>query len=323
MLRYCFLFAQKIVRYSRTMKWRFDDILAFVRVMESGSITAAAERMNLSKSVISKRISDLERALGVELFHRSTRQVRPTEDGEIFHHRIVPLLAAINETAENLISKGERPLQGRLRVAAPMSFGTLYLGSLMANFAKRHPQLEMAIDYDDRIVDLVYGGYDVAIRIGNLKDSNLRARKLCDCARVVCCSPDYATENGLPEKVADLAFHICIDYAYVHANRLWEFESEKDGGKPVSVSMRSRIVTNNGEAMRDMAIAGVGIATLPIFLAARELREGTLIPVLPNAIQSPYTVAAIYPPTHHVSNKLRTFIDYLVEAFVPPCPWEQ
>jgi DNA-binding transcriptional LysR family regulator len=312
-----------IVRYDRTMRWRFDDILAFVRVMETGSITAAAERMNLSKSVVSKRISDLECALGVELFQRSTRQVRPTENGEAFHDRIVPLLHEINETAESLSAKGERPLRGQLRIAAPMSFGTMYLGPLIAEFARRHPELEMAIDYEDRLVDLVHGGYDVGIRIGHLKDSSLKARKLCECSRLVCCSPGYAEEHGLPKSVADLAAHTCIDYAYVHTNRLWEFESEKTGGRPVSVTMRSRIVTNNGEAMRDMVIAGVGIASMPMFLVAKELREGTLIPALPDAVQPPYTIAAIYPPTHHVSTKIRTFIDYLVEFFSSPVPWER
>ncbi|MBB4189337.1 DNA-binding transcriptional LysR family regulator [Sinorhizobium terangae] len=247
-----------IVRYGRTMRWRFDDILAFVRVMEAGSITAAAERMNLSKSVVSKRISDLEHALGVELFRRSTRQVRPTENGEAFHERIVPLLHEINETAESLSAKGQRPLQGQLRITAPMSFGIMYLGPLIAEFARRHSELEMAIDYEDRLVDLVHGGYDLGIRIGHLKDSRLKARKLCECTRLVCCSPSYAKAHGLPKSVAELTEHTCIDYAYVHANRIWDFESERAGGKPVSVTMRSRIVTNNGEAMRDMAVRGWG-----------------------------------------------------------------
>jgi DNA-binding transcriptional LysR family regulator len=305
------------------MKWRFDDLVAFVRVMEAGSITAAAERMNLSKSVISKRISDLERALGVELFQRSTRQVRPTESGEAFHERIVPLLQEINETADSLSANAEKPLQGQLRVAAPMSFGTMYLGPFLAEFARSHPALEIAIDYEDRHVDLVHGGYDVGIRIGYPKDSSLKARKLGECGRMVCCSPEYVDEHGLPQSVAELASHTCIDYAYVHTNRLWDFESEKPGGRPVSVAMRSRIVTNNGEAMKELVMAGVGIASLPLFLVAEELRQGKLISALPDAVQLPYTIAAVYPPTQHVSTKVRTFIDSLVGFFAPLPPWER
>lgn len=304
------------------MKWRFDDILAFVRVMEAGSITAAAERMNVSKSGISKRISDLEAALGVELFQRSTRQVRPTESGDAFYERMVPLIHEINHAAEGLSARGETTLRGQLRITTPMAFGAMYLGPVIAEFARRHPDLEVAVDYEDRIVDLIQAGYDLGIRIGNLRDSNLRARKLCECARIVCCSPAYAKAHGLPRSVAELAQHSGIDYAYVHANRLWQFESEKKGAPPISVTMRSRIVVNNGAAQRDMAIAGLGITSMPMFLAAEPLRQGTLIPALPGYTQPPYTISAIYPPTHHVSTKVRTFIDYLVAFFTPPLPWE-
>lgn len=304
------------------MKWRFDDILAFVRVMECGSITSAAERMNVSKSGISKRISDLEAALGVELFQRSTRQLRPTEHGDAFYERMIPLINEINHTAENLSAQGEQSLRGQFRITTPMAFGAIYLGPVIAEFARRHPSLELAVDYDDRLVDLVHAGYDLGIRIGNLRDSNLRARKLCDCARIVCCSPAYAEAHGLPKTVAELAQHTVIDYAYVHASRLWQFEGKEKGAPPISVSMRSRIVVNNGTAQRDMAIAGLGITSMPMFLAAEALRQGKLVPALPSFTQPPYTISAIYPPTHHVSAKVRTFIDYLVAFFTPPLPWE-
>lgn len=305
-----------------TTRWRFDDILTFIRVMESGSITAAAERLNLSKSVISKRISDLEAALGVELFQRSTRRVKPTENGDAFYERMVPLINEINQTAESLSAERIKTLRGQLRITTPMSFGAMYLGPVIAEFARRHPDLELAIDYEDRLVDLVQGGYDIGIRIGHLRDSNLRARTLCECPRVVVCSPSYIEAHGQPKTVAELANHQCIDYAYVHANRLWQFEAAAKGGPPVSVSMRSRIVINNGGALRDMAIAGLGIASLPLFLAADALRQGALLQILRGYRQPPYTISAIYPPTHHVSTKVRTFIDFLVEFFTPPLPWE-
>jgi len=303
-------------------RWRFEDILTFVRVMESGSITAAAERLNLSKSVISKRITDLEAALGVELFQRSTRQIRPTENGDAFYERMVPLINEINHTAESLSAERISSLRGQLRITTPMSFGAMYLGPVIAEFARRHPDLELAIDYEDRLVDLVQGGYDIGIRIGHLRDSSLRARKLCECPRVVVCSPSYIEAHGQPKTVAELADHQCIDYAYVHANRLWQFEAAAKGGPPVSVSMRSRIVINNGGALRDMAIAGLGIVSLPLFLAADALRQGALVQILPGYRQPPYTISAIYPPTQHVSTKVRAFIDFLIEFFAPPLPWE-
>lgn len=304
------------------MKWRFDDVVAFVQVMEAGSITAAADRMSLSKSVISKRVHDLEAALDVALFQRSTRQVRPTEAGEAFYEQVVPLLHEFNETVDIVSAHGERSLRGHLRMTAPMSFGIMYLGPLIAEFARRHPHLELAIDYEDRHVDLVHGGYDLGVRIGNLQDSSLRSRKLAECPRIVCCSPIYARAHGLPKSVGEMAQHPCIDYAHVRANRFWRFEGE-EGGEPVSVPIRSRIVANNGDAIRDMAVAGLGLASLPMFLAAEPLRQGKLIPALPAAAQAPYPISVVYPPTRHVSSKVRVFIDYMLESFVPPLPWER
>lgn len=304
------------------MKWRFEDILTFTQVMEAGTVTAAAKRLNLSKSVISKRISDLEAALDVELFRRSTGQIRSTEAADAFYERMVPLIQEINETAEG-VSRSQQALHGRLRITMPMSFGTMYLGPVLAEFARSHPDLELAIDYDDRMVDLVRNGYDLGIRIGRLKDSSLKARKLCGCSRVVCCSPAYARDHGLPTSLADLATHSCIDYAHVHTSQLWQFESRRPGRKPASVLMRSRIVANNGEVMRDMAIAGLGLVLLPQFLAAAPLRKGALIPVLASETPVSYDIFAVYPSTRHVSAKVRTLIDYLARYFAPPLPWDR
>jgi len=304
------------------MKWRFEDVLTFLRVMESGGITAAARRLNVSKSVISKRIADLEMALGVELFQRSTRHLRPSESGESFYESIRPLVQEINEAVERIGSRQDA-LQGRLRITAPMTFGTMYLGPVIFAFAKRHPDLDLALDYDDRMVDLVRGGYHVGIRIGILEESSLVARKLCTVRRVVCCSPAYARDNGLPKTVAELAAHDCIDYAHVHASQLWQFEARQPGGKPVSVALRSRNVANNGEAMRDAAIAGLGLALMPMFLAAAPLRDGRLIVALPDETPPPYAIHAVYPPTRHVAAKVRAFVDHLAKAFRSPPPWER
>jgi DNA-binding transcriptional LysR family regulator len=304
------------------MNCRFDDILTFISVVEAGSVTAAATRLNVSKSVISKRISDLEAALQVELFHRSPGNVKPTGVARSFYERIVPLIRGMTE-ATDAVSQRNENLTGRLRVTAPISFGTNFLGPVIAEFARRYPELEIAVDYEDRCVNLTQGGYDVGIRMGDLKESSLKARKLCDCARIVCCSPDYATNYGLPETLAELAQHRCLEYAYARATDVWQFDTESGSERPLSVMMRSRIIANNFEAMRDMAIGGLGLVLLPEFLAAGPLREGRLISTLPHAIPRPYTISAIYPYTHHVSSKVRRFIDHLVAAFSPPLPWHR
>ena len=304
------------------MKWRFEDILTFMNVVEAGSLTSAATRLNTSKSVISKRISDLEAALHVELFRRSTGSLKPTELACSLYERIVPLVQAITEATEG-VSERTDGLSGRLRMVAPVSFGTNFLGHVIADFARRHPDLEIAVDYEDRPVSLTQGGYDLGIVIGDLNESSLKARKLCDCERVVCCSAEYATKYGLPRSLADLAQHNCIDYAHVRASEFWQFESEGDGRRPISVLMRSRITANNFEAMRDMAIAGLGLVLLPEYLAAGPLREGTLISALPHVKPRAYTISAVYPYTRHVSSKVRKFVDHLVAAFAPPLPWNR
>jgi DNA-binding transcriptional LysR family regulator len=304
------------------MKWRFDDILTFTSVMEAGSITSAAARLKVSKSVISKRIADLEAALRVELFHRSTGRVKPTELARSLYERIVPLVRGITE-ATDAVSDRTESLTGPLRIITPVSFGTSFLGPVLAEFARRHPELEIAVDYEDRLVNLSQSGYDLGICVGDLKESSLKARKLCDCARIVCCSPEYATNFGLPKSVTELAQHTCIDYAHVHTSDLWQFDSEVDGGRPLSVPMRGRIIANNFEAMRDMAIAGLGLVLLPEFLAAGPLRQGTLISALPHAAPRPHTISAVYPHTRHVSSKVRKFIDHLATTFVPPLPWHR
>jgi DNA-binding transcriptional LysR family regulator len=304
------------------MKWRFDDILTFINVVEAGGVTSAATRLNVSKSVISKRISDLEAALRVELFHRSTGNVKPTEAAWSFYERIVPLIREITEATEAVSVRSES-LTGRLRVTAPISLGTNFLGPVIAEFAKRHPELEIAVDYEDRLVRLTQAAYDLGIRMGDLKGLSLKARKLCDCPRIVCCSPDYAANCGLPESAAELARHSCIDYAHVRTSDWWLFDTETGNGRPLSVVVRSRIIANNFEAMRDMAIAGLGLVLLPEFLAAGPLREGRLVSALPHLTPRPYTISAVYPYTNHVSPKVRGFIDHLVSSFASPLPWHK
>jgi DNA-binding transcriptional LysR family regulator len=301
------------------MLWRLGDVAAFLRVVETGNVTAAARRLNLSKSVVSKRIADLEAALGVTLLHRSTRHVVPTEKGTAFYRRMSALLQEADNAIQELVS-GDKGFSGTLRITVPLTFAVLHLWPVLLDFAKRHSAVELAVDLDDRVVDLVGGGYDLAVRIGRPADSSLIARRLCSSRRVVCASPDYLRRRGHPKRIDDLSEHECIDYANVHSSKLWQFMSRRAG--PRSVVMRSRICANNGEVMRDAVIAGFGLAILPLFIAADALRDGRLVVVLPDAVPVPDTVNAMYPPARHVPPRVRALIDHLVAAFANRLPWE-
>lgn len=302
------------------MTQRYDDILAFIAVVKAGSFTAAGARLALAKSVIRDRVRNLENALGVELLRRTTRSVTPTERGQEFFDSLTPLVQALDD-AVDAASDADGPLTGRLRMTAPISFGMRYLTPVITAFAQAHPQLEIALDFDDRAVDIIGAGYDLALRIGRLGDSSLMARKLCDSDRVVCCSPAYAQRHGLPKTVDDLSHHASIDYANAHASRLWRFEPATPGGEPRVVETRSRIVVNNGEAMRDMAIAGLGIIVLPRFIIAEALASGALIEALPDLRPVPDAIYAVYPPVRHMPRKLRAMIDHLAASFAGTPPW--
>lgn len=192
------------------MGWRLEDVQTFLKVVEAGGVTAAAAELRLSKSVVSKRLRDLEAALSVALLQRSTRHIAPTEQGRIFYEQMRRALQTIDE-AIDVVTERTGPLQGHLRVTAPMSFATLQLGPILADFARLHPALHLSIDLDDRMLDLVEGGYDLAVRIGCLPDSSLIARKLCESRRIICCSPGYAQERPLPESIAEIGAHNCIE----------------------------------------------------------------------------------------------------------------
>ncbi len=257
------------------MSLRLEDIQAFLNVVELGSISAAAERMSLSKSVISKRVSDLERHLGVRLLYRSTRNVEPTEAGGFFYKSAKASLQDLNNAAESVALR-ENDLCGELRVMAPMSFGTLWLGPLVMEFMARNPRLEVVLQLDDRIVDFEKEGYDLAIRITRLQDSSLIARQLGTSRRVVCCSPEYLERHGPLQRIEDILCHPCIGYSHNTPSQLWSFEPRVAGEPARMITPRGRFNTNNGQTMRDAAVRGLGLAMLPLFIAAEDLAAGRL-----------------------------------------------
>lgn len=302
------------------MRYSLDELDAFLTVMELGTVTAAASQLNMSKSVISKRITDLECTLGTALFRRNAGRITPTEAALRLTERLRPALTELRAATETAALEGsaETSLRGRLSIAAPMSFGVMYLGPILASFAAANPELDLRIDYDDRARDLVQDGVDVSIRIGTIRDSALIARKLCDDRSVPCASPAYIARHGAPSDLDDLRDHQVIGYSNLANARLWEFGMEM---RAVPAPVRSRISLNNGEAIRDFVVAGLGLGILPGFLVAKELATGALVRVLPDIESRTVPICAVWPPVTPIPLKLRAFVDHLVKAFADGPPW--
>ncbi len=304
------------------MRFRLNDIEAFITVMEAGSFSAAGLRMNLSKSVISKRIGDLERALGAQLLSRSTRGVHATDSGQEFYLRARDLMQQLDDAVESTMENKTR-LCGQLKISAPMSFGTMHLGPILFEFLSRHPELELSLHLDDRKTDIEASGFDLAIRITQMKDSTLIARHLTASRRVVCCSPGYAARHGLPDCVEDIVNHRCIGYSNVYSGQLWQFEPAAGSERTRSIPVKAGFVFNNGESMRDAAIAGLGLTLLPRFIVADALRDGRLINATPNDEPTADTIYAMYPQQRYHPRKVRAVIDHLAASFAQTPAWER
>ncbi|MDO5620205.1 MAG: LysR family transcriptional regulator [Paracoccus sp. (in: a-proteobacteria)] len=298
------------------MRYSLDEIETFLTVMELGTVTAAAARLNLSKSVISKRIADFEATIGAALFRRNAGRIAPTEAATRLAERLRPALAELTAAAESAAwgMDGAAPLRGRLAIAAPMSFGTMFLSPILARFAALHPELEIRVDYDDRSRDLAREGFDIGIRIGAARDGALMARKLCEDQQVIVAAPGYP----LPATLADLTGADVISYSHTADSTLWRF---RQNGREITPHMNSRISLNNGKAIRDMAQAGLGLAMLPGFLVAQALRDGRLIRVLPDLETRPLPIWAVWPPVTPLPAKLRALIDHLAAELAGGAPW--
>jgi len=292
---------------------------AFTRVVDTGSFSEAARSMRLSRSAISKYVLDLEADLGVQLLHRTTRSATPTDNGRLYYERCVSILADIDE-ADLTLSQHQASPRGALRVNAPMSFGTLHLGKAIAPFLAKYPELTIHLILSDQQIDTVQEGFDVTIRIADMSDSSLIARRIVPAHRLLCASPAYLEAHGTPEHPNDLRAHALLSYDYLGTGVQWKLIG-KDGDHWLNVP--ARLCTNNAEILRDAAIGGEGIALLPTFIAGPALREGTLRCILPGYHAPQLSVCALYPPTRHVSMKVRVFIDFLVERFGDKPYWDE
>lgn len=298
---------------------RLIHMQTFVRVVEAGSITRAADRMGVVKSVVSRRLADLEAHLGVELFHRTTRRLTPTDTGRSFYERCTRILADVDE-AEQAVSREHGALQGRLRVAAPLTFGLRHLTPAITEFMTRHPGVVFELDFNDRQVDLLQEGFDLAVRIARLADSSLIARRIAPIRLVVCASPDYLAGHGMPRQPADLKRHVCLVYANSPEPCLWAYRGPEGDG---TVEVPAHLAANNGDFLAAAAVAGHGLVLEPTFVVYEEIHRGRLVPVLTEYDWSGISAYAVYPPTRHLSSRVRAFVDFLVARFAGVPYWDR
>lgn len=291
---------------------RLQTLAEFLAVVEEGSYTAAARKLGTSKSQISKHVQALEAHLGARLFHRTTRRLSLTEPGSQFAERARQILDALEHAEREAGDLYARP-RGRLRLNVPMSFGRLHLGQAMPEFLRRYSDLKVDVSLNDRYVDLVEDGFDAAIRIGELADSSLIARRIAVCERWVCGAPDYLARHGRPTHPDALKDHRCLLYAYSHQHGEWEFQGPD--GQRTSIPVEGDLRANNGEFLVEAASNGAGLILTPDFIAADAVRSGRLRRLLPEWELLPLNIYVVYPYTREVSAKVRAFVDFLVECF--------
>jgi len=291
---------------------QFEDMHTFVRIVEAGSITKAAEQLDTVKSAISKRLSDLEKRFGVSLLTRTTRTQVLTDSGRSYYSQCLRLIDDIAEV-ESSVSNQHCALKGKIKIAAPLSFGLAHLGPALRQFNEINPDIDFDIDFNDRKIDLIGEGFDLAIRISRLDDSSLIAKRLTSIRLVLCASPGYLKQYGVPKIPDDLnRGHVRVHYKDQPEH--WNLKDEQ--GNNISVKIPSVLSANNGDFLCQAAIDGVGLIYTPDFICYKPIKLGQLQPLLQNHIQDiEINAYAIYPQTRHLSKRVRSLVDYLAQYF--------
>jgi len=291
---------------------QIEDMQTFVRIVEAGSITKAAEQLGVVKSAISRRLSDVEMRLGVSLLTRTTRTQTLTDAGKSYYQHSLRLIDDIAEVEAN-ISDEQNALAGRIKIAAPLSFGLDHLGAALRKFNEIHPNIFFDVDFNDKKIDLVENGFDLAVRISMLEDSTLIARRLTAIKLVLCASPSYFRKHGTPKIPEDLlSGHVKLSYREDPGN--WPFIDSN--GKPLAIKLPSVATANNGNFLCQAAIDGAGLIYTPDFICYKAIRLGQLVPILAGYqtdIEIP--AYAVYPQNRHLSQRVRSLIDFLVQYF--------
>ena len=287
---------------------KFDSLQAFVKVVEAGGFAAAARQMNLSRSAVNKLVINLENHLGVQLLQRSTRRVSPTPTGLAFYDRCVEILADLT-SAEAAVTQLQAEPKGNLRINAPMSFGMSHLAPVVVEFMAQYPNLRVQLTLEDRFVDPIAEGFDVTVRIATPPDSAaVVVHALAEVPQWLCAAPAYLEQSSQPQHLRELHNHSCLHYGYLTSGNQWKVRGQ-DGEQAVTI--QGSLCSNNGEVLREAAIAGLGIVMLPEFLVHAALKSGQLVRVLPSYTPTTLALCVIYPANRHLSTKVRLFTGFL------------
>lgn len=293
------------------------EMQVFCMVVDKGSFVGAAEPLELSKAAISRYVSGLEERLGARLLQRTTRRLSLTEEGRQFYHQAREVLALMDQAEEAVSSAAPEP-SGVLRVNVPVSFGVLHLAPVWADFMKAYPKVELDISLNDRLVDLVEEGFDVAVRIARMENSSLVGRRLAGTRMCLCASPAYLASHPPVRTLSDLTEHGVVAYTNFASGNEWQFQGP-DGSE--SVRTRSVVRCNNGDTCRSITLAGGGISLQPSFMVAEDLRSGDLVEILPDYQSVELGIYVVYPSRKHLAPKVRVLINFLAERFARP-QWE-
>jgi DNA-binding transcriptional LysR family regulator len=283
-----------------------EDLSTFVEVADAGGVSSAARRLGLSKSIVSRRLFRLEAELGVQLLARTTRGAALTEAGVAFRHHAARVVAEIDAARETIAPDGD--LRGRLRVAMPLTFGPTHFAPMVAEMARRHPRLHVHTAYSDRFVDLVAEGFDCALRVGYLPDSNLIAKRVGPIYGKLVASPEYIRAHGAPQTPTEITAH----QALMQGTEAWQFS---DGEEIVTVNPQGRFKADNGTALAAAAVAGLGIAWLPDCVVYDHVMSGALVPIMTRYPPPAAGAYVVRPPGQHPARKIRVFTELLIELF--------
>jgi DNA-binding transcriptional LysR family regulator len=297
---------------------RFQALRVFTQVVESGSFSGAADKLDLSTTAASRHVAELEAHLQTRLLNRTTRRVSLTESGRAFYERAVQLLADLDE-AEQEASRAAVVARGTIKLTTSVNFGVRHVAPAIAAFLVAHPGVRFDVSLSDRIVDLVEEGFDLAVRIGAPGSDNVVARKLGETRLVPCASPAYLKAHGAPRVPEDLARHNCLTYEYVAPRSVWSFRDA--AGAERSVRVGGSLHANNGDLLAEAAAQGAGIVFEAAFIVGPEVRAGRLVPLLQEFVSAPLPIYAVYPSRKHLSAKVRLFVDFLLERFARAQDW--
>jgi DNA-binding transcriptional LysR family regulator len=297
---------------------RFQALRVFSQVVESGSFSAAADRLGLSTTAASRHVADLEAHLQTRLLNRTTRRVSLTETGRAFYERAVQVLGDLEE-AEQEASRAAVVPRGTIKLTTSVNFGVRHVAPAIAAFLAAHPGVRFDVSLSDRVVDLVEEGFDLAVRLGMPGSDNVVARTLGETRLVPCASPAYLQAHGAPQVPEDLARHNCFTYEYVRPRNLWRFLDASGAERTVRVS--GSLHSNNGDLLAEAAAQGAGIVFEPAFIVGPDVRAGRLVPLLQEFVAPPIPIYAVYPSRKHLSAKVRAFVDFLLERFAQAQDW--